>query len=60
MAEPKAPRMSTRLWSEEVALARARFEQADLNSLEKTYFEEPGYEFGGGIARFPSKRNPYE
>lgn len=58
MAEPKAPRMSTRLWSEEVALVRARFEQDD--ALEKAYFEEPGYEFGGGIARFPSKRNPYE
>lgn len=56
----RAPTMSTRLWSQEVALARAgealdtlRPEEIDLAN------REVAYEFSNG-RRFFAKRNPYE
>lgn len=52
-----APRTSVRLWSQEVAQARAT-EVLDVGG-EPQPIVEPGYEFSNG-RKFNSRRNPYE
>ena len=64
MAEPIV-RTGTRLWSQEVAAARATEEldyampgQEGVIAIARN--KEIAYEFGGGRRKFYGKRNPYE
>ncbi len=52
MAEPKVS-TSTRLWSQEVAIAEAQ--AGEVRPTKK----EPGYEFAGGRRRFDTGPGPY-
>lgn len=52
MAEPKV-RTSTRLWSQEVAIAESS--GGDVPPKNK----EPGYEFAGGRRKFDTGLGPY-
>lgn len=53
MAEPKV-RTSTRLWSQEVAIAE--MQSGEVRPKNK----EPGYEFGGGKRKFDTGPGVYE
>lgn len=52
MSEPKV-RTSTRLWSQEVAIAEAQ--SGEVTSRNK----EPGYEFAGGRRLFDTGKGAY-